>query len=78
MAKHNMGFGVGFNVNDGGAGWFVSSEGMDEYKRHVSLMGRWRAYLFFARMLYVSLRNTHATCTTGKEPKWKRLKGWCP
>jgi hypothetical protein len=78
MAKRNDGFGIAFNDNDGGAGWFLSSTGIDDYRRYVDGMGRWRAWFFFARLMWRTLNKVHRICTSGKEPRWKRLRGWKP
>jgi hypothetical protein len=78
MAQYDEGFGVTFNHNDGGATYFMTATGMEDYKRHVRIMGRWRAYLFFARKLFLSLQRVHGSCVIGNEPKWNRLKGWKP
>lgn len=78
MARYNDGFGICFNDNDGGTAWFASSYGIDEYRRHVEIMGRWRARLHFMRWLWIALRNTESVAGVSKKPRWKRLKGWTP
>lgn len=78
MARYNDGFGICFNDNDGGAAWFATSQGLDEYRKYVGSMGRWRAKLFFMRKLWIALRNTERVAGVMNEPRWKRLKGWTP
>lgn len=77
MAQYNKGFGVSFNDNDGGASIFCTGSGIMDYERHVSIMGRWRARLFFARKLLVALIRVDQTVKKTKyEKNWKRLNGW--
>ena len=78
MAKHNDGFGISFNDNDGGTGWFASSIGIEEYRRHVRIMGRWRAKLHFLRWVWIALNNTEHFAGVKDEPRWKHLRGWKP
>lgn len=76
MAKYNHGFGVCFNDNDGGASVFCTSEGIEDYKRYASIMGRIRAKLFFMRLMWVSLDRVETYAKVKTWPWAKPLKGW--
>lgn len=78
MARYNDGFGICFNDNDGGATYFVRAQGLEEYRRYVSGMGRWRAKLHFIRLSWIALQRTEEYANVQQEPRWKRLRGWKP
>lgn len=76
MARYNNGFGVSFNDNDGGASVFYSGEGLSDYERHVRIMGRLRARLFFIALLWKSFKQVDSAAKVEKEKLWKPLNGW--
>jgi hypothetical protein len=78
VARYNHGFGISFNDNDGGASWFSTREGLEEYRRYARTMGRWRARLFFARLAWRSIQLVEQFSDAKAEPRWRRLRGWKP
>lgn len=56
MAQYNKAFGISFNENDGGTGFWSDPEYYDDYIRHVRCLGRIRARLFFMKKFWALLK----------------------
>jgi len=76
MAKYNHAFGVSFNDNDGGVGFFADPSSAGDFSRHYRIFGKWRSRWIFLKRFWKSMVWMEQYATNHGQHDMKNIRSW--